>query len=178
MNLEKASVRLAYMLRHSREPVYVSMDGGWAKVDTVIKALKEQFPEMNRDYLEQMVAMDKKGRYAFDSTGVLIRANQGHSIPGVEVEMQRMVPPSILYHGTATRFLPAIMTEGLKPMSRQFVHISAAYETAVNVGKRHGEPVVLTVLAGQMAADGYAFFCSANGVWQTKEVPVKYLSLG
>ena len=177
MNLEKASVRLAYMLRHSREPLYVAMDGGWAPVDLVIKALRERFPEMNRTYLEQIVAMDQKGRYAFDPSGEYIRANQGHSIPGVIVDMQKAVPPEILYHGTAQRFLPSIQEEGLKPMNRQFVHISAVYETAVNVGSRHGEPVVLLVHTGDMARDGYEFFLSANGVWQTKEVPAKYLEV-
>lgn len=177
MNLEKASVRLAYMLRHSREPLYASLDGGWASVDTVIEALRERFPEMNRAYLEQIVAMDKKGRYAFDPAGEYIRANQGHSIPGVVVDMRRAVPPEILYHGTATRFLPAIQAEGLKPMNRQFVHISSVYETAVNVGSRHGQPVVLLVQAGDMAREGYEFFLSANGVWQTKEVPAKFLKI-
>ena len=47
--------------------------------------------------------------------------------------------------------------------------------TAVKVGKRHGKPVLYHVKAKQMHDDGYKFYLSVNGVWLTKEVPVKYL---
>lgn len=48
-------------------------------------------------------------------------------------------------------------------------------ETAVKVGKRHGKPVLYIVKSGEMYRDGYKFYLSKNGVWLTKEVPVKYL---
>lgn len=177
LNLVKASTKLAYILRHCREPQYISVNGGWATVDCVLEVLKSSFPEMNRTYLEMIVSLDKKGRYSFDDTGDRIRANQGHSIPGVKVDMERKDPPEILYHGTASRFLPAIFSEGLKPMSRQFVHISSDCDTALNVGKRHGDPSVLIVRTGDMARNGYVFYLSFNGVWQTKEVPPEYIAL-
>lgn len=177
MNLEKASIQLSYMLRHSKDPLYVDLDGGWASVDRVLEVLRGRYPQMERAHIEQIVARDKKGRYAFDTTGTKIRANQGHSIPGVKVEMESPEPPAVLYHGTAERFLSSIMEQGLKPMTRQFVHLSSAYETAVTVGKRHGTPVVLRVDAAQFAAEGNELLLSANGVWQAKAVPVKYLSL-
>ena len=72
--------------------------------------------------------------------------------------------------------MAAIEREGLKPMSRLYVHLSKDTETARNVGARHGKPVIFLVMAGQMHRDGYPFFLSANGVWLTKEVPVQYLS--
>ena len=97
--------------------------------------------------------------------------------PGVRVEMTKSVPPEHLYHGTATRFLPAILKEGLKPMTRQFVHISPDYDTAVKVGKRHGKPVVLVIRAADFVADGHELFLSANGVWQAKEVPKEYFTV-
>ena len=65
--------------------------------------------------------------------------------------------------------------QGLIPKSRLYVHLSKDEETAVKVGKRHGKPVLCHVLASQMYDDGYKFFLSVNGVWLTKEVPVKYL---
>ena len=177
MNLEKASIQLSYMLRHSRDPLYVDLDGGWASVDRVLEVLRDRYPQMERPHIEQIVARDKKGRYAFDATGTRIRANQGHSIPGVKVEMEAPEPPVALYHGTAERFLSSIMEQGLKPMTRQFVHLSATYETAVTVGARHGKPVVLRVDAERFAAEGNELLLSANGVWQAKAVPAKYLSM-
>ena len=86
MNLEKVSVQLAYLLRHCKEPVYISLEGGWVAVDTVLTVLRQRYPEVDRKTLDQIVAADKKGRYAYDPTGTYIRANQGHSIPGVQVK--------------------------------------------------------------------------------------------
>lgn len=103
---------------------YISLDGGWADVDAIISILKEKNPDFDSEVLKHIVIEDEKGCYSFDATGTKIRTNQGHSIPGVVIEMESSEPPEFLYHGTATRFLDTIMKEGLKSMSRQFVHIS------------------------------------------------------
>ena len=86
-----------------------------------------------------------------------------------------MKPPEFLYHGTADRFIKAIMEEGLKPMSRLYVHLSKDIETANKVGKRHGNPVILKVYSGQMYQDGIKFYLSENGVWLVSKVDVKYI---
>ena len=121
---------------------------------------------------------DSKGRYSFDESGTKIRANQGHSIPGVVIEMESPEPPEFLYHGTAERFLDTILKEGLKPMTRQFVHISPDYETAVKVGRRHGKPVILKIRARDFKNDGNKqLYRSSNGVWQAKAVPPEYFKI-
>lgn len=150
----------------------MDLDGGWAVVDGILKELK-----LSREELDRIVEEDAKGRYSYDETGNRIRANQGHSIPGVVIEMERSEPPEFLYHGTATRFLDDIMRDGLKPMGRQWIHISPDYETAVAVGKRHGEPIVLKIRAREFAADGNELLRAANGVWQTKFVHPKYFEI-
>jgi putative RNA 2'-phosphotransferase len=45
------------------------------------------------------------------------------------------------------------------------------------VGQRRGRPAVLRVDAEAMAADGFRFARSANGVWLTDAVPSRYLSV-
>ena len=62
-------------------------------------------------------------------------------------------------------------------MSRQFVHISTDYDTAVMVGKRHGTPVVFVMRVADFVADGHELYRSSNGVWQAKAVPPEYLSV-
>lgn len=176
MQLNKLSKKMSYLLRHSTEPRYVD-EYGWADVVDIIKELRKREPKFNLRALEQIVAEDEKGRYSFDNSHTRIRANQGHSIPNIHVEMSQPEPPELLYHGTATRFLDSIMSEGLKPMSRQFVHISPDYETAVKVGSRHGKPVVLEFRAKDFVADGNELYLSANGVWQAKFVPAEYLAV-
>lgn len=81
----------------------------------------------------------------------------------------------MLYHGTAARFLESIRENGLKPMSRLYVHLSKDVETALKVGKRHGEPVALVIDTKQMAEDGCEIFLSENGVYLTKSVDAKYI---
>lgn len=164
--------KLAFMLRHSQDPVYIDLNGGWAQVSEITKALN-----ISRAQLDEIVATDNKQRYMYDTHKQRIRACQGHSIPGVIVEMEQPEPPQYLYHGTATRFLDVIMKEGIKPMSRQWVHLSFDYDTAVNVGARHGTPVVLRIDAQRFVADGYQLYRSLNGVWQTKHVPAHYLEI-
>lgn len=172
MGFTKAGKRLSYYLRHCKEPLYVDLNGGWAQVGTMLELLG-----LSRRELDELVASDEKGRFSYDSTGTRIRANQGHSIAGVELYMDSPEPPEYLYHGTATRFLGAIWREGLKPMSRQWVHISPDAETARKVGRRHGTPVILKVQARRFVADGHALYRSDNGVWQARAVPPEYLSL-
>ena len=80
MNLKRISVKLSWMLRHCQSPLYIDLNGGWADVNAIVRALKKQFPDFDRETLELIVAQDEKGRYSFDETGAKIRANQGHSI--------------------------------------------------------------------------------------------------
>ena len=146
---------------------------GWANVDELIAGIAKT-QSFDMAMLEEIVATDNKQRYSFNEDHTLIRANQGHSIP-VDVELKEINPPEILYHGTGEKYVASIDEQGLIPKSRLYVHLSKDEETAVNVGKRHGKPVVYKVHSGDMHRDGYVFYQSVNGVWLTKSVPVKYL---
>ena len=101
MNLKRISVKLSWMLRHCKSPLYINLNGGWANVEMIIKALKERYPDFDRETLELIVAQDEKGRYSFDESGSKIRANQGHSIPGVVIEMESPEPPEFSRHSRA-----------------------------------------------------------------------------
>lgn len=90
-------------------------------------------------------------------------------------KIEEMQPPEELWHGTGEKYVASIDQQGLIPKSRLYVHLSAERETAFKVGQRHGNPVVYLVKTGDMYRNGYPFYRSANGVWLTKEVPVKYL---
>lgn len=174
---DKLSVFISLILRHKPDAAGISLDEhGWANVADLIDGVNATDWSINMEVLEDIVRTDSKGRYSFNKDKTLIRANQGHSIP-VDVELQQAEPPAVLYHGTATRFVGTIKIEGLKPMSRLYVHLSKDYETAVKVGKRHGEPVVFEVDAKRMSKDGKSFYLSQNGVWLTKYVKPEYLAI-
>lgn len=172
----KLSVFISLVLRHKPEAACITLDEhGWANVDELIEGINKSGHQITMEILEEIVRSDEKSRYSFNQDRTLIRANQGHSVK-VDVGLKEEEPPSILYHGTAKRFLESIFKDGLRPMSRLYVHLSKNNETALNVGKRHGEPAVLQIDAGKMHRNGYKFYLSENGVWLTKEVPGMYCS--
>ena len=173
-NADKLGKFISLVLRHNPDAANVTLDEhGWADVDELLAGIQGTGRKIDRNILEEIVANDNKQRYSFNPDKTRIRANQGHSI-AVDVELKEQEPPEFLYHGTATRFLGSIEREGLKPMSRLYVHLSKDTETALKVGARHGVPVVLKVHSGDMSRDGYPFYLSENGVWLTEKVDAKY----
>lgn len=168
---------LSLVLRHDPSAAGITLDeNGWAEVDALLAGVKRTGRHIDRNTLERIVRENNKKRYSLSEDGTKIRANQGHSVE-VDVELMPQTPPDILYHGTATRFLDSILREGLTRQNRQHVHLSAELKTAVNVGGRHGKPVVLRVDAATMAQGGYTFWLSENGVWLCEMVPPKYLTV-
>lgn len=174
MALTELSRFLSLILRHQPEVIGLSLDEhGWASVPELIEGIR-QTRAFDQTMLEEIVRTDAKQRYAFNEDKTLIRANQGHSIL-VDVELEQKEPPAILYHGTGEKYSCAIDQQGLFPKSRLYVHLSGNEKTAIQVGQRHGRPILYKVLSGQMHQDGYAFYLSKNGVWLTKVVPAAYL---
>ncbi len=174
MSLKSTSKYISLILRHKPEAIGISLDEhGWANVEELIAGVNKTQP-LDMAMLEQIVAEDEKQRYSFNEDKTLIRANQGHSIP-VDVELEEVEPPEILYHGTGEKYVDSIDEQGLIPKSRLYVHLSPDEDTAKKVGQRHGKPVIYTVRSGEMYRNGISFYRSVNGVWLVKAVPVKYL---
>lgn len=165
---------LSLVLRHDPDAAGISLDEhGWADVQELLNGVRRSGRQINLETLERIVRENNKQRYSFNADHTKIRANQGHSLQ-VDVELTAVKPPRYLYHGTASRFLPAIQREGIKKMSRQYVHLSGNFQTAVEVGRRHGSPVVITISAEAMAHDGVTFYLSENGVWLCEYVAPEY----
>ena len=178
MNQSNSDVRLgrflSLVLRHDPHAAGITLDEhGWADVNALLAGVNRTGRKIDLFTLERIVRENNKQRYSFNEDHTKIRANQGHSI-SVDVELKEAGPPKYLYHGTASRFLPAIQAEGIRKMSRQHVHLSGDFETAMAVGKRHGIPVVITIDAAAMARDGVEFYRSENGVWLCEHVEPKY----
>ena len=128
-----------------------------------------------RKLLEQIVAEDNKGRYAFNHDHTKIRAVQGHSFP-VNLELTEKVPPKFLFHGTPLRNAHSIEVSGLSKMKRQHVHLTESLETAYSVGERYHDKVVICIIdAEQMYKDGFKFYQAENGVWLTDKVYSYYI---
>ncbi len=175
MNDKTISKFLSLVLRHQPETIGLTLDpAGWTDLGDLVTKACAYGQAVTEDDVRRIVAESDKQRFTLSPDGLRIRAAQGHSVT-VALGLTPVTPPDILFHGTATRFADAIRAEGLKPQSRQQVHLSGDEETAVKVGQRHGKPIIFRVAAGRMQAEGFAFYQADNGVWLTDAVPPQFL---
>ncbi len=158
------SKRLAYLLRHSKLPNHK----GWIKVDVVQNELGVSLLD-----IQKIVYEDTKGRFEFSEDKSSVRALYGHSI-NVNLGLEPTIPPPVLYHGTAEKYIDSIMKEGLRPRKRNFVHLSETVDMAKLVGIRHGSPVVLSIDTGAMISAGYKFYKVQNEIWLTDEIDPQF----
>jgi len=83
------------------------------------------------------------------------------------------MPPEILYHGTTEEAYKQIQYEGLKPMSRNYVHLSIELATAQIVAARHhGAKVILKVNALEAWNAGIHFWYCNDTTWDAEAIPV------
>jgi len=170
----KISKFLSYVLRHKPESIGLTLNNnGWASVAEILKNRQLHF---SLEDLKFVVENNEKNRFSLNEDLSLIKANQGHSV-SIKLEFQKIIPPDILYHGTAQHFLASIQEKGLDKRKRHHVHLSIDIKTASNVGKRHGKLIILAIDAKKMHQDGYQFYISDNNVYLVEEVPANYLTV-
>jgi putative RNA 2'-phosphotransferase len=165
---------LSHVLRHEPQSIGLALDAqGWASIDELVDRASAHGVWLTSDLVRHVAERSDKQRFTCDGVG-RIRANHGHTVP-VDLGIEPSEPPPILFHGTAVTSIASIMSAGLIPGLRQYVHLSADTVTASSVGRRRGHPVVLRVAARRMWAAGFKFVRSASAVWLTSEVPVEFI---
>ncbi len=180
INPTALSKAVSHALRHEPWLYELELDAeGWTSVDHLLAALRSANPAWSGlavADLEHMIAQSEKKRHELRDGK--IRAFYGHSTPQ-KLELKPAVPPSIFYHGTSPEAVTTILREGLLPMGRQYVHLSADTLTATKVGERKAKAaVILCVNATAAHADGIAFYHGNEMVWLANHVPPEFLSDG
>lgn len=162
-------------LRHQPDVLGLELDArGWVDVKDVLRSLN-----INKIMLDEIVSTNNKKRFEYNDNQTKIRATQGHSISGIQVfkDWKIYTPEQSLYHGTADFSVGPIMKGKLISKSRTHVHLSKDIETAMSVGARHGNPVILEIDAVEMFKNGFVFYESKNGVILIDEVPSRYINI-
>ena len=175
--IKTVSKFLSLLLRHKPETVGLTLDAnGWTSVVELIEKVNAYTKNklFTMSVLEEVVAENDKKRFSFNNDKSMIRAAQGHSV-AIDIAVAAVVPPDVLYHGTASTNVESIMKQGLVKGKRQHVHLSKDEETATKVGTRHGKPIIFSIKTLPMQADGVLFYLADNGVWLVDEVAAKYL---
>lgn len=175
MNQRKISKFLSYILRHNPSAIQLELDvQGWTTIEQLLIQLEKHQRPLSKEELLQVVQDNDKQRFKIDETGLRIRASQGHSIP-IDLALETTQPPALLYHGTAQKNKTSILQAGLQKRNRHQVHLSSQRSTALQVGSRHGQPLLFLVDCTAMQEAGHLFYLSDNGVWLTDHVPSQYL---
>ncbi len=171
------SKALSHALRH--EPWLYELeldDEGWAPLDAVLAALRDESEEwrgLSLADVERVIETSSKRRH--EISGGRIRAMYGHSVPG-RLRREPASPPAILFHATSPDAARIIVNDGLKPMSRQYVHLSVDQATAREVGRRRSRtPVLFEIEAGAAHAAGVAFYAGNYKVWLADVVPTRFV---
>jgi putative RNA 2'-phosphotransferase len=170
------SKTVSHALRHAPWLYELEPDGeGWVPVRDLLEDLKQRrrWRDLTEDRLAAIAESGDKRR--FELRDSKIRALYGHSLPG-RLSREPAEPPEVLYHGTSPGATSAILGKGLKPMKRQYVHLSADIPTALEVGRRKAEkPVILVVDAERAHQDGIRFYRGNDRVWLADEIPAAYI---
>ena len=170
---KKISKYLSLILRHKPEKIGLELDqNGWASVLDIINKSGVDF---TMEEIYEVVKTNDKQRFALNYNNTKIRANQGHSIKTIDLGLEAQSPPEFLYHGTVAAFIGNIKEKGLLKMNRQHVHLSKDRETAIKVGSRRGQAIILSIRAKAMESKGFRFYLSDNGVWLTDTVPAEFI---
>jgi len=178
MDFIKLSKEVSYALRHAPWVYELELDSqGWVDIEQLLSALSsdKQWKGITENDLRKMIEVsDKKRHEIFEYK---IRALYGHSVPQ-KIIKEVSIPPSILYHGTARHLVEQILSEGIQPMARQYVHLSVDIETANLVGKRKdSNPVLLKILAERASKKGVKFYQGNNAVWLADSVPSMFIEV-
>ncbi len=166
---------LAYLLRHGAAEHGLILDQhGFASFDEVLDILRGRYPRFGEEELRRLVDSDAKSRY--EIRGGKIRARYGHSVNVVAGSLP-IRPPAILYHGTSGQNLSSILKQGLRPMRRQFVHLSMTPGEATQVGRRHSKSVVLFKVHAQKAHESGIDFYQEGNLYLARHIPPAYLEV-
>ena len=171
------SKSLSYLLRHGAQKEGVAMsEDGWVRVTDALAWANGRESKFNEEMVRAVVRNNEKQRFSLrdGSDGALeIRANQGHSVANVEVEMTPLTvetAPERAVHGTYNAAWPQIRTGGLNKMTRQHIHLARALpgESGVISGMRSScQRLVWVDVRRAIAAAGIPFFESSSGVLLT-----------
>lgn len=179
MDHRKLSKKISYALRHAPWEYGLELDeNGYVPLCSLLDALNDVCRyehKITEDDIKYII--DNSDKQRFEINGDKIRALYGHSVP-VKISKNRIIPPEILYHGTSHSAVPSIMKDGLRPMKRQYVHLSKDIETAVTVGSRRDRsPVILRIDAKRAHEDGICFYMGNESTILADYVPAKYIAV-
>ena len=110
---DELSKEISYALRHAPWEYELEMDEeGWVPIQQIIDSLQKQekWEDICIEDLKMMIQKSEKRRH--EIIGENIRAFYAHSLP-MKILKEEKMPPNVLYHGTARRYIKSIIENGV-----------------------------------------------------------------
>jgi putative RNA 2'-phosphotransferase len=166
---------LSLILRHEPQRFSVVLDPeGYAPLAEVLRAVRTRVPDASEQDIEAVIREVEPDKCRFTLSDGDIRANYGHSISD-RIQHEPALPPPLLLHGTSERAVEAILQTGIRPMRRQYVHLTTNAELAARVGSRHGKALVLSVDSMAAHAGGVVFYRANQSFWLANWIPPEFI---
>jgi putative RNA 2'-phosphotransferase len=176
-DLRRLSRHMSRILRHAAPELGLVVDPeGYVPVADLLALLAPVHPGVDAVLLAAVIAEVEPDKQRFHLAGDWIRANYGHTL-AQRIAHTPATPPATLFHGTTNDRLAAILAHGLKPMQRQYVHLTTDVDLALRVGARHGAPCLVRVAAGAAHAAGAVFFEANERFWLCDRVAAEWLQV-
>lgn len=173
--LIQVSKLMSLILRHKPDQFGLVLDPeGFVAIADLIDALRGSFADVRIDDVRGVVESIEPDKTRFTIVGTEIRANYGHSL-SERIQQVSVEPPEILLHGSKEAVADSIRREGIRPMGRQYVHLTVNRDLAVKVATRHGRPCVLEVKATLASRAGVAFYRANESFWLADFVPPEFI---
>lgn len=192
----RLSRTLSWILRHGAASEGIPMrPDGFVKVEDILRNSRIQTFGLTSDQLKDIVRDNAKQRFSLmlelaDGTIVgyaavegdgsaeggvwWIKANQGHSISTIKVEMKPIlvledIPSKLAVHGTTRNAWNIIQKEGLYKMKRNHIHLAQGVGGDNVISGMRKSSQILIFIDIQKALDaGIKFELSDNGVVLTE----------
>ena len=163
---ERLSRLMAFHLRHDSN-IERSPDG-FVNIEMLTEIISRKIHWVEPHHIREVAVFDTRSRY--ELKGELIRARYGHSVD-VKLDLPE-ADLDLLYYAAAPEVSAQILSEGLKPVDRKMVHLSATVDNALEVGRSHTEnPVVLVVDAKLAKEKGVKILRASDRVYLAQSIP-------
>jgi|GEM_PF-1921283 len=163
----RLSKAMSRALRHRAEEMGLEPNAaGFVAIDGLARALNKTVDEIVD------VASDPS-EPRFQILNEDVRALYGHSFPVSDLDELSVEMPGELFHGTSWDHVSDIAAVGLRPQTRQHVHLTNNPAEAIEVARRHGHPLLLAVRTDEVPG----LRAVADAVWAADAVEPASISV-
>ena len=176
---KEISKSISYHLRHKPVELGIELDkDGYAQLDKFLFKLSNKvLTELTIADIQYYLNNSEKKRFEIDIENNRIRAKYGHSVD-IDNTYDELLVPVPLYHGTPRSNIESILKNGLKKMSRNYVHVTSDINLAISTALRYADDyVIIEIDTQEYLKDGNKIYFAGGDIYLMDKVNSNYLKI-